>query len=121
MTRGSVSTPSSTATSGKTSWMLNTNGARRGRATASPAGPSVSGGDMASTTSGRLRRDGAAAAVERGEPAEGEGPGRDVALVGRERVDAGDAAPRRRPRGARAVAPPQPGSTAVVLGTRAAR
>ena len=34
---------------------LNTNGARRARAIAQPAGPSVSGGDMASTTSGRSR------------------------------------------------------------------
>ena len=32
--------------------MLNTNGTRRARATASPARPSVSGGDIASTTSG---------------------------------------------------------------------
>ena len=55
ITRLSVSMPSSTATSGKTSWMLNTNGTRRVLATARPAGPSVRGGDMASTASGRPR------------------------------------------------------------------
>ncbi len=43
------------ATSGNTSWMLNTNGTRRAFATVHPAVPNVSGGDMASTTSGLVR------------------------------------------------------------------
>ena len=55
MIRRSLMAPTSIATSGKTSWMLNTNGAPCAFAAAHPAGPSVSGGDMASTTSGRLR------------------------------------------------------------------
>ena len=50
--------------------MLNTNGTRRARATAQPAGPSVSGGDMASTTSGRVRATTPVDGGERGEPAE---------------------------------------------------
>ena len=40
------------ATSGNTSCTLNTNGTDRVRPTVAPARPSVSGGDMASTTSG---------------------------------------------------------------------
>ncbi len=55
MTRRFVIAPTSTATSGNTSWMLNTNGTRWARAIAQPAAPSVSGGDMASTASGRNR------------------------------------------------------------------
>ena len=50
-----VITPSSMATSGKTSCTLKTNGARRARATSQPASPSVRGGDKASTASGRPR------------------------------------------------------------------
>ena len=52
ITRGSVIAPSSTATSGKTSWMLNTNGARREPAASQPATPSGSGGDITITASG---------------------------------------------------------------------
>jgi hypothetical protein len=48
--------PSSTATSGNTSWMLKTNGTRQRRAATQPAAPSVSGGDMARTTSGGWSR-----------------------------------------------------------------
>ena len=81
MTCGLVSAPSSTATSGKTSWMLNTNGTRHRRAASHPARPRVSGGDMASTTSGRpRRRPAAASAVDRTvNPPKASGPGRDVA------------------------------------------
>ena len=60
---------------------------------------------MASTTSGAVRATTPASAGQRGEPAEGQGPGRDVALVGRERVHPGDPAPRRCPRGGRAGRP----------------
>ncbi len=95
MTWGLVMAPSSTATSGNTSWMLKTKGTRQRRAAAQPAAPSVRGGDMASTASGRpgcpaQRRQ---RAGQRREPGEGQRPGRDVGLVGGERVDPGDAAP----------------------------
>ena len=45
--------PTSTATSGNTSWMLNTNGTRHRRANSQPGIPRISGGLMASTASGR--------------------------------------------------------------------
>ena len=59
-----------------------------------PVSPSVSGGDMASTPSTRPPRR-PATAGQRAEAAEGGRPARDRPLVGRERVDAGDRAPRR--------------------------
>ena len=55
MIDGLVIIPNSTATSGNTSWMLKTNGARRRRAVIHPARPNVRGGDIASTASGRGR------------------------------------------------------------------
>jgi hypothetical protein len=60
ITFGLVITPSSTATSGNTSWMLNTNGTPRRAAASQPDTPSGSGGDMTITASARPREPSAA-------------------------------------------------------------
>ena len=109
ITRSPVRSPSSTATSGNTSWMLNTNGTRRARATNHPAGPSVSGGDMASTASGR-RRAAAPTAVARAVK-----PPNARARAGMLRLSVGNGCTREmRPHGVVSVRtrrPSQPGST----------
>ena len=73
--------------------MLNTNGTRRARATAQPARPEGQRRRHGQHDVGPGRATIARQRGQRGEPAEGHGPGRDVALVGGERVDPGDAAP----------------------------
>ena len=108
--------PVRTAASGNTSWMLNTSGARRHRPASHPVRPSVSGGDIASTTSARRNHPPARSAGhagERGEPGEADRAPHQVRLVAAgERVDAGDRAPRR---GLGAHPPPGPARFDAVL------
>ncbi len=53
ITLGEVIAPTSMATSGKTSWMLNTTGTRQRRASSHPEIPRIRGGLITSTASGR--------------------------------------------------------------------
>ena len=109
MTRGLVIAPSSTATSGKTSWMLNTKGALRLDAASHPATPSGSGGDMTMTASGRPRATRPATVARPVKPAKA------TARAGMLVLSVGNGCSRvMRPQSVRSVRhrrPPQPGST----------
>ncbi len=109
MTLGLVIAPSSTATSGNTSWMLNTNGARRDAAASHPATPSGRGGDITITASGRPRATRPATVARPVNPANA------TARAGMLVLSVGNGCRRvMRPHEVRSVRhsrPPQPGST----------